>query len=177
MYINVNFAEKNGLSPTDIIYLQVVNQNRTEDLQSYLNKMLPSIVAKRYTTTIKSGETRLNKEGKELLIKLQTPNYNENDDKLADFLIEKYKEENLNVCSRTKLLKLIAWFRAETSLTHKEIYKLIVSYFESEESKYNKRLDYLFWKPVNAYSVQKLSDSRLYNWYESNMEMFNFDNK
>ena len=69
MYINVNFAEKNGLSPTDIIYLQVVNQNRTEDLQSYLNKMLPSIVAKRYTTTIKSGETRLNKEGKELLIK------------------------------------------------------------------------------------------------------------
>lgn len=176
MYINIAYAEKNGLTPTDIIYLQLVNQNKSEDLQGYIDKMTPSNSVGKYLTKIKSGELRLTKDGKELLNNLQIVNFSENDEKLADYLMDKYKEENLNVCSKTKLLKLIAWFRGETSLTHREIYTLIVTYFESEESKYNKRLDYLFWKPETAYSIQKLSDSRLYNWYDVNRDKFNFDN-
>lgn len=175
MYINVNFLEKSGLSLIDVLYLQLVNQNRTEELQSYIDNLVPTESTSKYITRIKSGEARLNKEGKEFLTKLQIPNLHENDEKLADYLLNKYKEEELNVCSKPKLLKLIAWFRGETSLTHREIYQLIVSYFETEESKYNKRLDYLFWKPETAYSTQKITDSRLYNWYESNKEKFNFN--
>jgi len=172
MYINVNFCEKNKLTLHDVLYLQLVYQNRSEDLQSFIDKITPSEEIKKYITSIKSGEVRLTKDGKSLLDKVQLADFHENDEKLADYLLEKYKEENLNICSKSKLLKLVSWFRSETSLTHKEIYKIIVTYFESEESKYNKRLDYLFWKPENPYSSPKLSDSRLYAWYESNIEKF-----
>jgi hypothetical protein len=174
MYINFNYLNKIGLSVTDLAALQALHQNRVEDLNAYINSNFDLNSISEYTSTLKNGDYRLNKKGKELLDRIQIANYHENDEKLADFLLDKYKEEKLVICPKNKLLKLIAWFRAETSFTHKEIYSLIVNYFESEESIYNKRLDFLFWKPTTAYSVQKLSESRLYNWYESNNDKFDF---
>jgi len=166
--------KKVELSVADIVALQAIHQNRTEDLNQYIVDNFTILHLSDYTQTLKNGEVRLNKKGKEILDKIQIPNYHENDEKLADYLLDKYKEEELVICPKNKLLKLIAWFRAETSFTHKEIYSLIVSYFETEESVYNKRLDYLFFKPENAYSQPNLQHSRLFTWYDSNKEKFNF---
>lgn len=175
MYINFNYLKKLNISYESLITLQAIHQNRVENLNLFILDNFDVSSLEDYITRLKNGDLRLNKKGKDLLDKVQIPNYHENDEKLADYLLNKYNDEKLMICPKSKLLKLIAWFRAETSLTHKEIYNLIVSYFDSEESQYNKRLDYLFFKPVNAYSQPNLENSRLYSWYEYNKEKFNYE--
>jgi len=71
------------------------------------------------------------------------------------------------------LVELIAWFCAEVGLTARELYNLILLYFDTDDSIYNKRLDYLFFRPVNAYAKKNLNESRLYLWYENNKNQIN----
>jgi hypothetical protein len=175
MYINFNYLKKSNVSYQSLIALQAIHQNRIEKLNSFIVENFDVSPIENYITRLKNGDLRLNKNGKDFLDKVQIPGYHENDEKLADYLLEKYSEEKLIVCPKNKLLKLIAWFRSETSFSHREIYDMIVSYFDSEESQYNKRLDYLFFKPENAYSQPNLQGSRLYSWYEYNKDKFNFN--
>lgn len=170
MYINFEYLKSKELSYIDFICLQAISQNKIENLQELIEGIITDKIRDNYTITLKNGKYNLNDLGKDVLNNIEIVGYTENDGVLADYLIKKYKEKELILCSRPKLLKLITWFRGATKFTHKEIFYLIIEYFKTEESDYNKRLDYLFWKPENSYSKPNLTDSRLYTFYENNKE-------
>ena len=172
MYLNFKLINKHGLLPVDIVTLQFLKQLRSEKMECSRND--PHIIKlgkQGMVDRLKGGDPRLSKKGRELLELIQIPDATENHVELAKYLIEKYKEEDKILCSKNKLVELIAWFCAETSLTARELYNLIENYFTTEDSKFNKRLDYLFFKPENAYQKKKnLNNSRLHIYLESTME-------
>ena len=172
MYINLAYIKEKGIDLYTVICLQLLHQARIEDIgDAYSNY---HVVDEKYTQKLKDGSLRLSKAGKELLDTLQIPNATENHIALADYLIDKYKEDGDKIlCSKNKLVELIAWFCAEVGLTARELYNLILLYFDTDDSVYNKRLDYLFFRPVNAYAKKNLNESRLYLWYENNKNQIN----
>lgn len=170
MYINFEYIKSKDISHIELVCLQALDQNRIEDRQSIIDDIITDKIKDNYIQIQKNGKYKLNESGKEILNNSQIVRYTDNDGVLADYLIKKYKEKDLILCSRPKLLKLITWFRGETKFTHKEIFYLIVEYFKTEESDYNKRLDYLLFKPENSYSKPNLNDSRLYTFYDNNRE-------
>jgi hypothetical protein len=168
MYLNFNLIQKNNLLPIDVVVLQFLKQLRSEPMDYSLYDIHIFHLEKLgYVDRLKDRSPRLSKKGKELLKLIQTPGATQNYVALAEYLIEKYKSEDLIICSKSKLIDLIVWFCSETSLTARELYELIVEYFTTEDSKYNKRLDFLFFKPDKLYQENNLSCSRLYAYLES----------
>lgn len=167
MYINFTYLKEKGIPREDIINLQILHQSRVEDLSDITSNLSLSETFKlEYTVPLKNGELRLSQKGKDLLAAVQIPNLTDNDLKIADFLIKKYNEDGKIVCSRNKASKLIAWFRSEANLTHEELSRLIQHYLSSPDGEYNKKLEYLFFKPENAYEKPNLGSSRLYLYLE-----------
>lgn len=172
MYINLAYIKDKGITLESVMQLQLLHQSRIEDIGEALD-YFPTYksIDSKYIQYLKDGSPRLSKLGKEVLDTLQIPNATENHIALADYLIDKYKEDGDKIlCSKNKLVELIAWFCAEVGLTARELYNLILLYFETDDSIYNKRLDYLFFRPVNAYAKKNLNESRLYLWYENNKD-------
>lgn len=168
MYLNFSLIQKNNLLPIDVVVLQFLKQLRSEPMDYSLYDIhIVHLEKLGYVDRLKDRSPRLSKKGAEILDLIQIADATENHVALAQYLIEKYKAEDLILCSKNKLVSLIAWFCAETSLTARELYELILEYFTTEDSKYNKRLDYLFFKPENVYQKKNLNSSRLYIYYES----------
>lgn len=168
MYLNFKLINKHGLLPVDIVTLQFLKQLRAEKMDySMFDIHIVALEKLGYVDRLKDRSPRLSKNGVELLDLIQIPDATENHVELAKYLLEKYKDEDKILCSKNKLVGLIAWFCAETSLTARELYNLIEQYFTTEDSKFNKRLDYLFFRPENAYQKKSLNNSRLYIYYES----------
>ncbi len=168
MYLNFKLINKHGLLPVDIVTLQFLKQLRVEKMDYSMYEIHIFALEKQgYVDRLKDRSPRLSKKGAELLELIQIPDATENHVELAKYLHEKYKEEDKILCSKNKLVELIAWFCAETSLTARELYNLIENYFTTEDSKFNKRLDYLFFKPEHAYQKKSLNNSRLHIYLES----------
>jgi len=167
MYINFQYLKEKLIPMEDVVKLQLLHQSRVEDLREMTEFLSLSETFKSlYTTPLKSGELRLSQKGKDLLAAVQIPGLSDNDMKIADFLISLYSSEGKIICSKNKAAKLIAWFRAEANLTHEELSKLIQDYLNSPDGEYNKKLEYLFFKPENAYEKPNLGSSRLYLYLE-----------
>ena len=167
MYINFAYLKNKGIPFEDILKLQILHQSKVEDLRDIVSNITFSETFKdEYVTQLKNGELRLSQKGKDVLNTAQIANLTDNDLKIADFLIKKYSEEGKIICSRNKAAKLIAWFRSEVSLTHEELNRLIQHYLASQDGEYNKKLEYLFFKPENAYEKPNLNSSRLYLYFE-----------
>lgn len=168
MYLNFKLINKHGLLPVDIVTLQFLKQLRVEKMDySIFDIHIIALEKQGLVDRLKDRSPRLSKKGVELLELIQIPDATENHVELAKYLLEKYKEEDKILCSKNKLVELIAWFCAETSLTARELYNLIETYFTTEDSKFNKRLDYLFFKPESAYQKKTLNNSRLHTYLES----------
>lgn len=170
MYINFDLLESKGHTYGELLCLQYLKQLRSEKMAHKFDERIIEIVdGYGYVDRLKDGNPRLSKKGAELLDLIQTPNANENHVAMAEYLIEKYKEDSDKIlCSKNKLVELIAWFCAETSMTARELYNTLLEYWKTDDSKFNKKLDYLFFKPEGAYSKRTLNSSRLYIWMENN---------
>lgn len=172
MYINFNFIKEKHLEYIDVITLQFIKQLRVEELDvSPFEIHILALEKLGYVDRLKDRSPRLSKKGNEVLELLQIPNVSEKHVSMAEYLIEKYKEDQDKIlCSKNKLVELVSWFCAEANLTARELYELLLRYWESDDSAYNKKLDYLFWKPVNMYAKRNINESRLYIWYQNNLK-------
>ena len=168
MYINFKLVSKYNLLPVDIVVLQFLKQLRVERMDySMYDIHIIALEKQGFVDRLKDRSPRLSKKGSNILELIQIPDATENHVELAKYLLEKYKEEDKILCSKNKLIELISWFCAETSLTAEELYNLIEQYFSTDDSKFNKRLDYLFFKPENMYQKKTINSSRLYIYLES----------
>lgn len=167
MYINFEFLNSKGFYPFDVIILQYLRQLRVESMNiEMFNAHINKLEEDGYVDRLKDGSPRLSKKGKEFLDLVQIPGATENHVALADYLIEKYKnDEDKILCSKNKLVGLISWFCAEANVTPRELYNILEEYWKTDESVFNKKIDYLFFKPTNAYEKRNINNSRLYIYY------------
>lgn len=168
MYINFEYLKKKDLTFEDVVKLQLIRQNRTEKLDDLIKETdFSETFKEKYILERTNGKFTLTLEGRTVLDELQMPYILDNDVVLAKYLLQRYKEEGKILCSKAKITQLISWFRVETNLTHEELSKLIQSYLNSPEGQYNRKLDYLFFKPDTPYQKYHLGNSRLYEYFES----------
>lgn len=190
MYVNFDLMCKWGLSPIDVINLQLISQNKTESLEEVITnnislEVLDKYQKSEYVSLVKAknkadtiqNRIRLTSKGSDLLETLQVPEVNEDDLKLYDWLESIYKVEDKEIGNRKKTKLYIALFRAHSGIDRNKLAYLCKSFMnDSSQFEWSKRLEYLFFKPSNAFSVRfDIEQSSLYRYYLKHKT--SFDNK
>lgn len=190
MYINFQLAKTKGLTPTDVANLQLISQNKTESLWDIITETVSLQTLDRYQnlgyiTLVKAknkGDTiqnrvRLSSKGSELLEDLQVPEVNSEDLMLYDWLEATYKKEDKEIGNRKKTKLYIALFRSHSGIDRNKLALLCKTFMnDSSQFEWSKRLEFLFFKPGNVFSVKfDLEQSKLYQYYLKHKE--HFDNK
>jgi len=180
-YINFEFGYAKNLTNIHLIAIQAIHQNSNGDCEFVLNTIPNQILidlndmelltkVKPKNKTQKSRALlRLSKKGKDLYTSLTTYKSNEGDLLIYKFLSEVYIHLDKKQASKNKMLKLISAFRLESGMSSEEMYKLCKAFVNDEDNmKFNHSLEYVFFKPENAYAKFNLGDSRLWNYYLQN---------
>lgn len=190
MYINFEIAKKRGLSPTDVVNLQLISQNKTEKLEEIITDNIPLSVLNwyqelEYVTLVKAknksdsiqNRIRLSSKGNDLLEDLQVPQINDDDLQLYEWLERTYQKEGKELGNRKKTKLYIALFRVNSSIDRNKLALLCKAFMnDSSQFEWSKKLEFLFFKPGNVFSVKfDLEQSKLYQYYIKHKE--HFDNK
>lgn len=166
-----------GLTPNDIVFLQACHQN-TGSLDGYIlsiagkcsENITPSLLVK-----TKAGSIRLSRNGKDLIKRLHEATEDPKDVLISEYLLSVFKDDGDKLlCSKKKLTTLVVWLRNLLGMTPKQFLKLIQTYLADEEAfKFNRKVDYLIYKPYSSYMGTlslKNGESRLYEYYMDNKE-------
>jgi DNA-binding PadR family transcriptional regulator len=190
MYINFQLAKTKGLTPTDVANLQLIYQNKLESLWEIITETVSLQTLDRYqqlgyVTLVKAknksdsiqNRVRLSKKGNEVLEDLQVPEVNSDDLQLYDWLESIYQKEDKEIGNRKKTKLYIALFRVQSGIDRNKLALLCKTFMnDSSQFEWSKRLEYLFFKPGNVFSVKfDLEQSKLYQYYIKHKE--HFDNK
>ena len=180
MYINFEYCKKQGLSLLEVTAIQLIHQNSNGDMEEHLEELPRNVLNKlfnmellKFVRQARKNQTtrnrvRLSKHGKDFYTRMTTYKLIEDDEKIYNFLQKVFSKLDKTQVSRNKMLKLIASFRLESGLNAKEVYELCKAFVnDSDAMEYTHKMDYLIFKPENAYSKFNLGDSRLWNYHES----------
>lgn len=190
MYINFSIAKKKGLSPTDVINLQLISQNKTEKLEEavtenislstlteYQDKGLVTLVNSKNKRDTIQNRIRLSSKGHELLEDLQVPEINEDDLRIFEWVKSIYVKEGKEIGNEKRTKMYIAQFSKESGITQNSLAFLIKAFLSDEkEFTYSQRMQYLFFKGESLFSTKfDIHSSRLFQYYQKNKTLF--DNK
>ena len=168
MYINFSMAAAKGIVPTTLVAMIAAAQNKVEDNQSYITDYIGEVTDDAFFKLQKNGKVVLSSAGRKLYEEIQIPDVTDNDIILYDWLVAEVGAREWVIGSKKKIVGLITWFRVEANIDIPQLHSLLEDYLASADSEYNKKLEYLFFKPSNMYSKRKLEESRLYEWFENN---------
>lgn len=179
-YFNTELAKSRELHPLDVFILQIIHQNKSNDMSEdlvllmdeeniqrlYAFDLIHMIKGTKKMTDFQ--KLRLSKKGSKWLKDFQTYDVVENDIKLFTALKEVYLNAEKEIGSEKKTKELIAWFRNETGWNHKQIWIVAKAFVRDEHRmEFSKVLEYAFWKSTNHFQVvPKLEDSKMYSYYE-----------
>lgn len=182
-YYNIKLLKQKGLTPIEVTYLQLIKQNRTEDVSELLVDCdLDSFEQRGLVTYIKGKPTdsslnrvRLSSKGKKWLTDIETPEVTEGDLKMAEYLMEMYikmsDDEERTIGNKKKVKMYCAVFRQKLQLTLHEMFWLC--YLFVEEYEFTKVLEKVFIDSnKNRYGnfESNIEDSKLYQFYDNNKE-------
>lgn len=191
MAINIEYIHKAGIEPYDLMLMELIAQNASDDMTEalvlYLNdKSLKRLMALDFLTTVAAKRKsdhdfrrlRLSKKGKAMLRDARKLQYTPEDAGLYAYLHKVYDQVEKPVGNPEKVKELLAWFRTEGQYTRKQIFKAVRLYVSIQEGdqggKYIPSLENLLWKSGNMYSsTWKLSESRLYQFINENKDILN----
>ena len=186
MYINFNLGASKGVSFKEIGALQMISQNRFEDLsglvESLGDELIASLEAAGYVTYIKpkkKGDSkyklmRLSDKAKNLLDDLEVPEMNEDDISIYNWLEGIYKGTDRVIGNTKKTKRLIALFRVNSGIERNCLAILCQGFLNDDaQFEWSKKLEFLFWKPANLFATRfDIHQSRLFQYYEANKEAY-----
>lgn len=197
MYINLKQLEKCGLDGNSIMILNIIKQNSNGAQEEFLKCLsVDWELIKDYVEFTKKGSTneskaRLNKKGKELLIKLVTSSVDEDTEKIGDWIKKTYKSRPSGIVRNYKeLLKRLQWWSDVTNIKQNELAILIKAFMANtydpesgmtiEEAKKNNPFlvlsnvaENVFWSPKDVFAKHySLDDSPLWQFYDDNIGFF-----
>jgi len=182
MYINLKLLQELNLTPQSVAAMQVIVQNRTEEINDKtISSVLPDI-PKEYITSIKGKKTdsdlskiRLTAQGKKLLENIGIPDVGGKDLQLAEFLMEQYMShedgEDRKLGNKKLVRQYCSILRNFMGLSHHEFYYLLEHYLDNH--KYTKVLEYCFHKPQGNFYQKfenNIEGSSIYQHYQNNEE-------
>lgn len=180
MYINISLLKSRNISLLELSLLQLVKQARIEDVSDVLsqNKIeVDSLVEKGYIAPIKGKKgqniyqtLRTTKKGNEVLEDISTPEIDEDDKKVAEWLINHYKSLDKEIGNKRKLERHIRDFRTQSGIIRNNLVILCLDFLRENEERSNK-LEYIWYYPKTAFATKfDLEESWLYNHYLKNKE-------
>lgn len=174
MIYNLSLAEKRKLHPIDIFILGLIKQNRGKheaiELENYEDR-IKELDKLDLLFFVKTGNSiqervRLSKKGNQWLDDLTTPDIEEQDITLFEWLKNIYLEAGKELGNQKKTKQHIAFFRIESGIEKNELAKLCQNFIKDDSFEYSQKLEYLFFKPSNVYERKfKIHSSRLYQYY------------
>lgn len=185
-YYNFDIAHGRGINPKTLMLLQIIKQNKTEELSHYIammmddsvleclegDKMIHYIKGKKDQSDFQ--KMRLTKKGDKLLADCQIPVETNNDLKMFGYLCEIYlssDDEERKIGNKKKTAFYCSYFRKALSLSLHEMYWLCWLFLQEYE--YTKTLQYLFFNDnKNRYGKfeNNLEDSPLFQFLDENRE-------
>ncbi len=187
MYINTKLLVSRDLTLLDVAVLQIIKQNKFEDNSIIITQNIPIVSLQRYAdlglieyvkpknkTQTWAHTIRLSSKGNNWLEDLETPEIEEEDLKMYNWLEDIYKKTGKEVGNRNKTKQFIAAFRTQSGICRNNLAYLCQVFISDEEQfEWSKRLQYLFYKGDSLFSVKfQLEGSRLYQYYLKNEEGF-----
>lgn len=187
-YINYEILTSKNLSLNELPVLQLIKQNKTEDLSQEIKFQVEdtAIIEKwlniGYIEIIKGkkGQTeyqklRTTKLGNKVLEDIATANTSEDSLKIFDWISELYKQSGKELGNQKKTKQFIAQFSKESGIEKNSLAFLIQSFVNDETLfEWSKVLQYLFFKGDSIFAVKfDLYASRLYQYYQKNEDYFN----
>jgi len=185
MYVNFKLASSRGVSIREIGALQMISQNKYEDLSELIEDLgdltLTNLELAGYLMFVKGKKTnskyklmRVSDKAKSLLNDLEVPELNEDDLSIYTWLENIYKSTGRVVGNTRKTKSLIALFRVHSGI-ERNCLAILCQGFLNDESQFewSKKLEYLFFKPPTLFSTKfDINQSRLFQYYEANKEMY-----
>lgn len=187
MYINFNFLSEKNISPQEALILICCNQMRFEDISDHLivlcrenEENLLSLEDKGYLEFIKGKakdtifqRARLSSEGKKIVDNIDIASLTEDDIKVWDWLSNYYKSEGKSVGNAKKGKFWLSQFRLQSGLRENRLVKVCKDFLSSESFNYSQQLEYLFYKPANAFDTRfSLDGSKLWQFYQYNEKRY-----
>lgn len=184
MYINFPLSESYGLIPEDVIILQLIFQNKFEDHGELLEKVCTNLhkyeeqgFVKYINGTKKDSPfklIRLSDKGNRILEEIQVAGVTNDDLDLYQWLESVYKKEGKDIGNVKKVKSFISQFRVNSGIERNHLAYLCSTFIKDEkEMEYSKRLEYLFFKPANVFTVKfDIEGSRLYQYYLKRKEFY-----
>lgn len=187
MYLNTRLIHDKGYTMPEVCYMQLLKQNRSEDLEKELaiyfqDEFLEKFTEEGIMSTVKKKRKsdsdfstyRLSKKGDELLKDFQTPEITKGDLDMFDYLCTMYlknEDEERTIGNKKKTKMYCSIFRARLSLDLYEMYWLCFLFLR--DYKFTKKLEYIFFDSnKNRYGTFEgnFEDSPLYQYYDENRE-------
>jgi len=183
MYINFKLLPSLGLTPEDVIVMQMCKQNKLEDLSNELKGsykyhltvltekgLVGGIAGKKSQSEFE--KKRLTKKGLKMLEDIETPEITNDDLKLFDWLEKLYVGQGKEVGNKKKTKMYLALFRVNSGIEKNELATLLDEFTRDEDNmSYNHKLEYAFFKPSSVFQTKfELDQSRLWNYYQKNEE-------
>jgi hypothetical protein len=186
MYVNFNLIASRNFNPQDAVFLQLISQNKVEDLSETIEKSMGAEYLHFYEeegliTYVKGSKNdsifkkvRLSSKGATFLEDLQVPEITEEDLIFYDWLEGIYKSTDRAVGNRRKTKAWIANFRAHSGIEKNRLAFLCKKFIDDpSEFEWSKVLEYLFFKPSTVYQVKfDIEQSRLYQYYLKHKQFF-----
>lgn len=187
-YINFKLLQDRKLSTNDFILLQLIKQQKNEDLESFIKEAVCDDISSldRFfnldlITSIKGdkkkssfSKLRLTNKGSELLNDIETVEIEEQDVILFDWIKNIYLSNGKDVGNSKKAKTNIAFFRTHSGISKNNL-AILLKYFLNDEKaqSFSLRVDYVFWKPTNVFQSKfDLNDSKLYQYYLMRKDFF-----
>jgi hypothetical protein len=187
MYLNLALITDKEYNLTEVFVMQLLKQNRSEDLEEYLAYYLSDPIIERFEkenilTSIKKKKKsdsgfsvmRLSKKGLELLDLMETPEITVGDEDMVKYLCEMYlanEDEERVIGNKKKVRIYCTVFRKRMNLTLHEMYYLCLQFLE--DYKYTKKLQNIFFdENKHRYGTFEgnFEDSPLYQYLDQNRE-------
>lgn len=187
-YINFNILSSKNLSIYELGTLQLIKQNKTENLSEEINFLVSDtdfiekmsvlgyieFIKPKNKSQSKWELIRTTKKGNEVLELIETPEISNDDIRLFEYLENTYKSLGKETGNKRKCKIFISQFRAHSGISRNHLAFLCQSFINDEkEIEYSQKLEYLFFKGAHLFSTKfDLYQSRLYQYYEKHKEFF-----
>lgn len=180
-YINIEILKKNSLNLEQSTLLQILHQNRTEDMSNILEsyngdldilnekELLFEVKAKNKRESVYK-RLRLSEKGKKVLSELQEPPVLAEDEKVFEWLKDYYLRAGKEIGNGAKTKRHIRDFRVKSGIEKNNLIKLVLDFLAENEER-SRKLEYIFYYPKTAFATRfDLEESWLWSHFIRNKE-------
>jgi hypothetical protein len=187
-HINFKYLKEQEISTQDYLILQCCKQMKYEDISDILIELCkedpePLFVLEGigFVEFIKGkvkeslfSKARLTKKGNAFMENVEAASITEEDVIIWDWLVGVYKAKNKDIGNSKKGKLWLSSFRVQSGINRNKLSYLCKLFINDDDRmEYSQRLDYVFFKPPNHFSLKfDLEESKLWKYYLSRKEMF-----